>query len=181
MAHLYLESVILSPSKVKRVILGLDNAGKTTILKQLSSEDITQVTPTQGFNIKSVNTSGFKLNVWDIGGQRRLRPYWANYFENTDVLIFVVDSADSKRLQEAYEEFDDLLNEDRLTRVPTLVYANKQDLETAESSAEVAQALQLHKLKDRAFQIQPCSAKTGEGVRDGLEWALGKIKSTPKK
>ena len=84
-------------------ILGLDNAGKTTILKQLSSEDITQVTPTQGFNIKSVNTSGFKLNVWDIGGQRRLRPYWANYFENTDVLIFVVDSADSKRLQEAYE------------------------------------------------------------------------------
>ena len=61
------------------------------------------MTPTQGFNIKSVNTSGFKLNVWDIGGQRRLRPYWANYFENTDVLIFVVDSADSKRLQEAFE------------------------------------------------------------------------------
>ena len=86
-------------------ISGLDNAGKTTILKQLSSEDITQVTPTQGFNIKSVNTSGFKLNVWDIGGQRRLRPYWANYFENTDVLIFVVDSADSKRLQEAFEVF----------------------------------------------------------------------------
>ena len=84
-------------------LIGLDNAGKTTILKQLSSEDITQVTPTQGFNIKSVNTSGFKLNVWDIGGQRRLRPYWANYFENTDVLIFVVDSADSKRLQEAFE------------------------------------------------------------------------------
>jgi|ERR1711911_77202 len=169
------------PKDCRILLLGLDNAGKTTILKQLSSEDITQVTPTQGFNIKSVNTSGFKLNVWDIGGQRRLRPYWANYFENTDVLIFVVDSADSKRLQEAYEEFDDLLNEDRLTRVPTLVYANKQDLETAESSAEVAQALQLHKLKDRAFQIQPCSAKTGEGVRDGLEWALGKIKSTPKK
>ena len=85
------------------MVQGLDNAGKTTILKQLSSEDITQVTPTQGFNIKSVNTSGFKLNVWDIGGQRRLRPYWANYFENTDVLIFVVDSADSKRLQEAFE------------------------------------------------------------------------------
>ena len=88
---------------LKHFTLGLDNAGKTTILKQLSSEDITQVTPTQGFNIKSVNTSGFKLNVWDIGGQRRLRPYWANYFENTDVLIFVVDSADSKRLQEAFE------------------------------------------------------------------------------
>ena len=77
--------------------------GKTTIVKKFSSEDITEVTPTQGFNIKSVNTNGFKLNVWDIGGQRRLRPYWSNYFENTDVLIYVVDSADIRRLQEAAE------------------------------------------------------------------------------
>merc|ERR1712212_17776 len=169
------------PKDCRILLLGLDNAGKTTILKQLSSEDITQVTPTQGFNIKSVNTSGFKLNVWDIGGQRRLRPYWANYFENTDVLIFVVDSADSKRLQESAEEFEELLAEDRLIRVPCLVYANKQDLETSEAASDIAAALQLHKLKDRAFQIQPCSAKTGEGVRDGLEWALNKIKSTPKK
>merc|ERR1712002_543776 len=167
------------PKDCRILLLGLDNAGKTTILKQLSSEDITQVTPTQGFNIKSVNTSGFKLNVWDIGGQRRLRPYWANYFENTDVLIFVVDSADSKRLQESAEEFEELLAEDRLIRVPCLVYANKQDLETSEAAADVAQVLKLHTVRDRAFQIQPCSAKSGEGVREGLEWALKQVK--PKK
>ncbi len=69
--------------------MGLDNAGKTTILKQLASEEVTQVTPTAGFNIKSVISDGFKLNVWDIGGQQKIRPYWKNYFENTDVLVLL--------------------------------------------------------------------------------------------
>lgn len=77
-----------APEKELRLLLlGLDNAGKTTILKILASEDITHVTPTAGFNIKSVISDGFKLNVWDIGGQRKIRPYWKNYFENTDVLV----------------------------------------------------------------------------------------------
>uniref|UniRef100_A0A1I8HVK2 ADP-ribosylation factor-like 3 n=1 Tax=Macrostomum lignano TaxID=282301 RepID=A0A1I8HVK2_9PLAT len=72
--------------EVRILTLGLDNAGKTTILKALASEDISHITPTQGFNIKSVQSQGFKLNVWDIGGQRKIRPYWKNYFDNTDVL-----------------------------------------------------------------------------------------------
>lgn len=106
--------------EVRILLLGLDNGGKTTLLKQLASEDISHITPTQvrrarkltwslvmpdcispsrfkpenclnclhqGFNIKSVQSQGFKLNVWDIGGQRKIRPYWRNYFENTDVLV----------------------------------------------------------------------------------------------
>lgn len=73
--------------EVRLLLLGLDNAGKTTLLKQLASEDISHITPTQGFNIKSVQSQGFKLNVWDIGGQRKIRPYWRNYFENTDILV----------------------------------------------------------------------------------------------
>lgn len=86
--------------EVRILLLGLDNAGKTTTLKQLASESVTHITPTQGFNIKSVATPGFKLNVWDIGGQRKIRPYWANYFENTDILIYVIDSSDKKRFEE---------------------------------------------------------------------------------
>lgn len=73
--------------EIRILTLGLDNAGKTTILKSLASEEIDQITPTRGFNVKSVQTQGFKLNVWDIGGQRNIRPYWRNYFENTDVLV----------------------------------------------------------------------------------------------
>ena len=86
------------------LLLGLDNAGKTTILKSLASEDISTITPTQGFNIKSVQTSGFRLNVWDIGGQRKIRPYWRHYFDNTDVLIYVIDSSDEKRFEETEQE-----------------------------------------------------------------------------
>lgn len=79
-----------APEKELRLLLlGLDNAGKTTILKILAAEDITNITPTAGFNIKSVISDGFKLNVWDIGGQRKIRPYWKNYFENTDVLVSI--------------------------------------------------------------------------------------------
>ena len=70
-------------------MLGLDNSGKTTILKKLSEEDISHIMPTQGFNIKSLMHEGFKLNVWDIGGQKSIRPYWRNYFDQTDALVYV--------------------------------------------------------------------------------------------
>lgn len=77
-----------SEKQVRILLLGLDNAGKTTILKKLSDEDISQVMPTQGFNIKHINSKeGFKLTVWDIGGQRAIRTYWTNYFEGTDALV----------------------------------------------------------------------------------------------
>merc|ERR1719245_2596970 len=118
-----------SPDKELRILLlGLDNAGKTTILKSLASEDISTITPTQGFNIKSVQSEGFKLNVWDIGGQRKIRPYWRNYFDNTEILIYVIDSADTKRFEETQQELQELLAEEKLVNVPILVYANKQDL-----------------------------------------------------
>merc|ERR1719454_990673 len=79
------------------LVLGLDNSGKTTILT------------TQGFNIKAINQEGFKLNCWDIGGQKAIREYWPNYFDNTDGLIFVVDSSDEERLKECVEELNDLM------------------------------------------------------------------------
>ncbi|CAG5079319.1 Similar to arl3: ADP-ribosylation factor-like protein 3 (Danio rerio) [Cotesia congregata] len=162
--------------ELRLLLLGLDNAGKTTILKSLASEDITQVTPTQGFNIKSVQSEGFKLNVWDIGGARKIRPYWRNYFENTDILIYVVDSADIKRLDETGQELSELLMEEKLRGVPLLVYANKQDLGQAVTAAEIAEGLGLHNIKDRDWQIQSCIATESKGVKEGLEWACKSIK-----
>jgi hypothetical protein len=76
-----------SDKEVRILLLGLDNAGKTSCLKKLSDEEITHIMPTQGFNIKSLVQEGFKLNVWDIGGQKSIRPYWQNYFEGTDALV----------------------------------------------------------------------------------------------
>ena len=94
---------------VRILVLGLDNAGKTTILKKLSNEEIKQVQPTQGFNVKSMMQEGFKLNVWDIGGQAAIREYWVNYFDETDALIYVVDSADTKRLEECHKVLSSLI------------------------------------------------------------------------
>uniref|UniRef100_A0A493SXN7 ADP-ribosylation factor-like protein 3 n=1 Tax=Anas platyrhynchos platyrhynchos TaxID=8840 RepID=A0A493SXN7_ANAPP len=153
--------------EVRLLLLGLDNAGKTTLLKQLASEDISHITPTQGFNIKSVQSQGFKLNVWDIGGQRRIRPYWRNYFENTDILIYVIDSADRKRFEETGQELAELLDEEKLSGVPVLIFANKQDLLTAAPASEIAEGLNLHTIRDRVWQIQSCSALSGEGVQGG--------------
>eukprot|EP00994_Dinema_validum_P004080 NODE_2113_length_763_cov_394.341737_g1700_i0.p1 GENE.NODE_2113_length_763_cov_394.341737_g1700_i0~~NODE_2113_length_763_cov_394.341737_g1700_i0.p1 ORF type:complete len:155 (-),score=65.15 NODE_2113_length_763_cov_394.341737_g1700_i0:297-707(-) len=113
--------------KEARVLfLGLDNAGKTTCLKKLSDEDVTHISPTQGFNIKSLSQEGFKLNAWDIGGQKAIRTYWSNYFEGTDVLVYVVDSADKKRLEETGIELTSLLEEDKLKGAPVLILANKK-------------------------------------------------------
>ncbi|RZB73454.1 Arf domain containing protein, partial [Asbolus verrucosus] len=162
--------------ELRLLLLGLDNAGKTTILKTLASEDVTHITPTAGFNIKSVISEGFKLNVWDIGGQRKIRPYWKNYFENTDILIYVVDSSDKKRLEETGIELYELLTDDKLQDVPLLVYANKQDLPESLTAADLAQALGLPSIKDRPWQIQACTAVHGEGVREGMEWVCKSIK-----
>lgn len=167
-----------TPDRELRILLlGLDNAGKTTLLKTLASEDISHITPTQGFNIKSVQSSGFKLNVWDIGGQRKIRPYWKNYFENTDILIYVIDSADRKRFEETGVELGELLDEEKLTGVPVMMFANKQDLFNAAPASEIAECLNLHTIRDRAWQIQACSAMSGEGVRDGMDWVCKNIKS----
>uniref|UniRef100_A0A803K5Q3 ADP-ribosylation factor-like protein 14 n=1 Tax=Xenopus tropicalis TaxID=8364 RepID=A0A803K5Q3_XENTR len=114
--------------EVRLLMLGLDNAGKTTILKKFNGEDINTISPTLGFNIKTLEHRGFKLNMWDVGGQKSLRSYWRNYFESTDGLIWVVDSADRARLQDCAQELAGLLLEERLAGATLLVFANKQDL-----------------------------------------------------
>ncbi|XP_029191643.2 ADP-ribosylation factor-like protein 3 [Acropora muricata] len=167
-----------SNKELKILFLGLDNAGKTTILKQFASEDIKTITPTQGFNIKSVVTNGIKLHVWDIGGQRAIRPYWKNYFEQVEILVYVIDSADRKRLIETGEELRELLDEEKLSGVPVLVFANKQDLMNAAPPDELSAELDLHSIRDRSWHIQPCSAKRGEGIQEGMEWTVKMTKKS---
>mmetsp|Transcript_76531 Transcript_76531/g.236984 ORF Transcript_76531/g.236984 Transcript_76531/m.236984 type:complete len:182 (-) Transcript_76531:113-658(-) len=155
------------------LMLGLDNAGKTTILKKMSEEDISHIMPTQGFNIKSLMQDGFKLNVWDIGGQKTIRPYWSNYFESSDALVYVIDSSDKRRLEESGGELKELLAEDKLGGIPLLVFANKQDLLQATPANEIAESLSLSNIKDRNWTIQACSAKDGTGLQEGMEWVVG--------
>ena len=164
-----------SENEARILVLGLDNAGKTTILRQLSSEEIDSIMPTQGFNVKSIQTAGFKLNVWDIGGQKSIRPYWRNYFAETDALVYVIDSADTERIDECAFELGELMKEKVLEGVPVLIFANKQDLMKAMDHAEISEKLGLSGQNDRAYQIQPCSAKSGDGLEEGMEWLVEEI------
>lgn len=99
-----LKKVKQKEKEVRLLMLGLDNAGKTTILKKFNGEDISTISPTLGFNIKTLEYKGFKLNCWDVGGQQTIRSYWRNYFEQTDGLICVVDSADRWRMEDCKRE-----------------------------------------------------------------------------
>jgi len=157
------------------LMLGLDNSGKTTALKALAGEDPSHITPTQGFNIKSVQQAGFKLNVWDIGGQKHIRPYWKNYYQNTDALVYMIDSADKRRTDEAAEELQSLLEEEALAGIPMLVFANKQDLLNAMPAAEVMKELELTNEKGRWVHVAACSAKTGEGLEQGISELLKQV------
>ncbi len=119
--------------------------------------------------------------MWDIGGHKTLRPYWQNYIQNCDGLVYVVDSADTGRTEEAKAELESLLKEDDLKTVPLLVFANKQDLTFALSAEEVMEKLALGIIKDRVWQIQACSAVTKEGIQEGMEWLVKNLKKVPAK
>ena len=160
---------------VRILMLGLDNAGKTTILKKFNGEDINSVSPTLGFNIKTLEHKGYNLNIWDVGGQKSLRSYWRNYFEVTDGLIWVVDSADKRRMHDCKSELHSLLQEERLLGATLLVFANKQDLSGALSTEEIKTALQLDDIKTHYWQIIWCSAVTGDNLLEGMDWLLQDI------
>jgi len=158
--------------EMRILLLGLDNSGKTSILKKLSDEQIAHIMPTQGFNIKSIVKDGFKFNVWDLGGQKAIRPYWKTYYDNTNALIYVVDSSDNRRLEESANELRALLREVKLSGIPLLVFANKQDLAHAKQTSEIISTMNMNTIIDRHWTIKGCSAKSGEGLQDGLQWLI---------
>ena len=112
-------------------MVGLDSAGKTTILFRLKFDETISTIPTIGFNVETITVAGVTFSVWDVGGQDRIRPLWKHYLKSTDGLIFVIDSADRARLDEAKIELLNLVRSDDMRGVPILVIANKQDLKEA--------------------------------------------------
>jgi ADP-ribosylation factor-like protein 2 len=172
-----LKKVKQKEKEVRLLILGLDNAGKTTILKKFNGEDISTISPTLGFNIKTLDYRGYKLNCWDVGGQQTIRAYWRNYFEQTDGVIWVVDSADRRRLEMCRDELHSLLEQEKLAGASLLIFCNKQDLVGAMSPEEIAEVLGLReeRFSTRHWTIQACSAVTGDGLVDGVDWMVQDI------
>lgn len=161
------------------LMLGLDNAGKTTLVRRLKGDlDLSKVMPTLGFNIDTLIHRSYSLNIWDIGGQKTLRPYWRNYFESTDAIIWVIDSTDRARLSDTSIELNQLLLEERLAGASLLVFANKHDLAGALSLEEIEQALALKaKPTGHRYRIMACSAISGMNVMEGLDWVVDEVAS----
>jgi len=160
------------------LILGLDGAGKTTILYQLQCGQVVSTIPTIGFNVETVTYKNIKFQVWDLGGQTSIRPYWRCYFANTNAVIYVVDSADSERIGVSKDELLAMLEEDELKSASLLVFANKQDLPGAMSSAEVSEALGLPALRNRQWAIFKTSAIKGDGIYEGLDWLVNALQTS---
>lgn len=160
-------------------MLGLDNAGKTTIVRRLKGDpDLSKVMPTLGFNIDTLIHRTYSLNMWDVGGQKSLRPYWKNYFESTDAVIWVVDSTDRARLADTSAELNELLLEERLAGASLLVLANKQDLIGALSPEAIEEALDLRSQSAaRKWRVMACSAISGLNVTEGLDWVVDEVAS----
>ncbi|XP_049416305.1 ADP-ribosylation factor-like protein 4D [Epinephelus fuscoguttatus] len=159
------------------VVIGLDSAGKTSLLYRLKLREFVETIPTKGFNMERIKvpmgnskTNTTMFQVWDVGGQDKLRPLWKSYTRRTDGLVFVVDAAEAERMEEAKVELHRITRSAENQGVPVLVLANKQDLDGAMSASEVEKVLALHELSSSTLHhTQGCSALDGQGLQPGLE------------
>eukprot|EP01120_Amphizonella_sp_Union-15-10_P014930 TRINITY_DN746_c0_g1_i7.p1 TRINITY_DN746_c0_g1~~TRINITY_DN746_c0_g1_i7.p1 ORF type:complete len:160 (-),score=31.65 TRINITY_DN746_c0_g1_i7:32-511(-) len=159
-------------------MVGLDAAGKTTILYKLKQGEIVTTIPTIGFNVERVQYKNINFIVWDLGGQDKMRSLWRHYYgQSTQGVIYVVDSNDRKRIEEAALELQKILREDELRDAVVLVLANKQDLPNAMSVAEVTEKLGLFSLGSRQWYILATCATTGDGLYEGLDWLANYLKN----
>lgn len=171
---------LFGKKEMRILMVGLDAAGKTTILYKLKLGEIVTTIPTIGFNVETVEYKNISFTVWDVGGQDKIRPLWRHYFQNTQGLIFVVDSNDRERVSEARDELNRMLNEDELRDAVLLVFANKQDLPNAMNAAEVTDKLGLHHIRNRGWYIQATCATSGDGLYEGLDWLSNELKKNKK-
>merc|ERR1711936_1554277 len=167
---------LFGKKQMRILMVGLDAAGKTTILYKLKLGEIVTTIPTIGFNVETVEYKNISFTVWDVGGQDKIRPLWRHYFQNTQGLIFVVDSNDRERIGEARDELMRMLAEDELREAVLLIFANKQDLPNAMNAAEITDKLGLHSLRNRQWVIQDTCATSGDGLYEGLDWLSGTLK-----
>merc|ERR1712014_134624 len=161
---------LLRKQEMRILMVGLDAAGKTTILYKLKLGEVITTIPTIGFNVESVEYKNINFTVWDIGGQDKIRKLWRYYYNNTQGLIFVVDSSDRDRIEDAREELTKMMNEDEMRDAALLVFANKQDLPNAMTASEVTEKLGLQSMRSRQWFIQSACATTGDGLYEGLDW-----------
>ncbi|MFW9925019.1 MAG: ADP-ribosylation factor family protein [Candidatus Thorarchaeota archaeon] len=163
-------------SRVKQVnltICGLDKAGKTTLINYLIYGEFQKTVPTSGMNREKIDLPKLSLDIYDLGGQLEFRDMWANYNEQSDGLIFVVDSSDKLRFEETKETFYRIINTQINPEIPVLILLHKCDLEDRIKIKDFIPEFSIsdpnHKFKWAVFET---SALTGEGLIDSFHWLV---------
>lgn len=168
----------MKDQEVRVLLLGLDSAGKTTIINNLMGKDPMKVSPTMGFQINTLPWKGYSLNIWDIGGQSSLRSFWGNYFDRLDVVVWVVDAASTLKLEELYLELrEKVIKQDQLQGTCLVVLVNKIDLVPENDrdavASEIKKALLLeHELSATRYTIRAVLGYTGEGLPGAMDWIV---------
>ena len=156
-------------------MLGQDGTGKTAILYRLKFGEPLDTSPTTGFNVETVTHKEVNVTIWDVAGSPKTRLLWAHYIaSDTKSIIYVVDSADRERIDEARVDLLQFLqsSSEKLRDLPLLIYANKQDLPDAMTVAEVIDKLELQSVNNRKWHVQASSVTIGGGLWEGLEWLI---------
>ena len=165
-----LEFFTKNRNNFKIIILGLQEAGKTTILYRLSLGQFVKTSPTIGSNVEELTYNNVKFQAWDLGGQQSIRALWDVYYVNTDAVIYVIDSKDDENFEISKSEFYKVLANKNLKNSVILIFANKQDLPGAKNINKIVEDYELSKIKDHIWHIIPCSAVNGEGLVNGIKW-----------
>ncbi|XP_063689960.1 ADP-ribosylation factor-related protein 1-like [Bolinopsis microptera] len=169
------------------LIIGLDNAGKTTFLEQVKTSychnraqfPLDKIVPTVGLNVGKIATQGVKITLWDMGGQDALRTLWKDYFLSCHGVVYIVDSEDEERLLDSRDVFLKVISHVQTNDLPLLVLANKRDSDHAEEMKKIKSIFKecADVIGQRDCVVLPCSALKGEGLEDGIEWLTLRMKN----
>ena len=154
------------------LLLGLDGAGKSSMIARLTGDEVRTVLPTLGFSLRTftLGSNSLQLKLWDLGGSASVRHYWPAYYAKASAIAFVIDTTDRHRLAENSLVLQHLLDDDDLIGLPLLVLANKQDAAEAIPASEIEELMHLSAIRDRLWHCTSCSALRGTGIVDGLHW-----------
>lgn len=177
----------LGGKNAKILFLGLDNAGKTTLMHMLRDDRVVQHPPTQYPTSEELQLAGINFKAFDLGGHEIARRIWKDYYAKVDAIVYLVDAADRERFPESKRELDSLLSDDNLATVPFVVLGNKIDISTAASEEELRQWLgltyttgkgkvNLTDSKLRPMEVFMCSVVKRQGYGEAFRWFSQYIK-----
>ncbi|KAK9479416.1 P-loop containing nucleoside triphosphate hydrolase protein [Lipomyces japonicus] len=162
-------------SEMDITLLGLQNAGKTSLLRVLGGGNFTADSiPTIGFSMKRVRKGRVTIKCWDLGGQPRFRSMWERYCKGVNAILFIVDSADPATLTIARMEFEALISKPSLEGIPVLVLGNKNDLPESYDVDSIIEIMNLKAVDDREVSCYSISAKEATNVDAVLNWLISK-------